>query len=227
MATPERSVALPVLPYPKLMLFDWHGTLVNTHSAMYQAIEEMLEQLDELDLVRHLLPEENARTADDEKLIRYIRIYRHLHPQVLAEQRISRTDIFEAIFGDNPEANAIAHKAYNDCYRHHYGQIEPFQDGMYEYLLYLKKLGIKLGVVTNRSREFLDPELACVEGGRWQNLFDVTLCGDEMIRYKPAPDAMQQAAQAVAEQADAHLWYICDSLTDMMSATRAGVTRVF
>ena len=175
-----------VLPLPKIMLFDWHGTLVDTHGAMYQAIEEMLAQLDELDLVRHLLPEEDAKTEDDEKLIRYIRIYRHLHPRVLAEQRISRTDVFDAIFGDNDEANQIAHKAYNDCYRNHYGSVKPFQDGMYEYLTYLKKLGIKIGVVTNRSREFLDPELACVEGGRWKDLFDVTLCGDEMPRYKPA-----------------------------------------
>ena len=220
----ENSV---LLPCPKLMLFDWHGTLVDTHQAMYQAIEEMLAQLDELDLVRHLLPEEDAKTEDDEKLIRYIRIYRHLHPRVLAEQRISRTDVFDAIFGDNDEANQIAHKAYNDCYRHHYGSVKPFQDGMYEYLIYLKKLGIKIGVVTNRSREFLDPELEMVEDGRWKDLFDVTLCGDEMQRYKPAPDAMLQAAKQLNLKADEHLWYVGDSVTDMMTATKAGVTRVF
>ena len=216
-----------VLPRPKVMLFDWHGTLVDTHSAMYAAIEEMLAQLDELDLVRHILPEEEAKTEDDEKLIRYIRIYRHLHPRVLAEKRISRTDVFEVLFGDNDEANAIAHKAYNDCYRHHYGSVKPFQAGMFEYLTYLKQLGIKIGVVTNRSREFLDPELAAVEGGRWYDLFDVTLCGDEMLRYKPAPDSMVQASKAVDELTDQHLWYVGDSVTDMMTATKAGVTRVF
>lgn len=216
-----------VLPFPKVMLFDWHGTLVNTHGAMYLAIEEMLAQLDELDLVRHILPETSAKTADDEKLIRYIRIYRHLHPRVLAEQRISRTDVFEVLFGDNPEANAIAHKAYNDCYRNHFGAVKPFQAGMFTYLSYLKSLGIKLGVVTNRSREFLEPELALVEDGRWQSLFDLTLCGDEMIRYKPAPDAIPQACAMVELIADQHTWYVGDSITDMMSATRAGVTSVF
>lgn len=216
-----------VLPYPKLMLFDWHGTLVDTHGAMYQAIEEMLSQLDELDLTRHILPETDAKTEDDEKLIRYIRIYRHLHPRVLAEQRISRTDVFEVLFGDNDVANAIAHKAYNDCYRNHYGSVKPFQAGMYEYLTYLKQLGIRIGVVTNRSREFLEPELASVEKGRWQGLFDITLCGDEMHRYKPAPDSMSQAASPLGLDADSHLWYIGDSVTDMMTATRARVTRVF
>ncbi|WP_415884118.1 HAD family hydrolase [Neptuniibacter sp. QD34_54] len=216
-----------VLPYPKLMLFDWHGTLVDTHGAMYQAIEEMLAQLDELNLTRHILPEEEAKTEDDEKLIRYIRIYRHLHPRVLAEQRISRTDVFEVLFGDNDKANAIAHKAYNNCYRNHYGSVKPFQAGMYEYLTYLKKLGIKIGVVTNRSREFLEPELEAVENGRWKELFDVTLCGDEMLHYKPAPSSMIQASKSVDELADQHLWYVGDSVTDMMTATKAGVTRVF
>lgn len=216
-----------VLPFPKVMLFDWHGTLVDTHGAMYQAIEEMLAQLDELDLVRHILPEEDAKTEDDEKLIRYIRIYRHLHPRVLAEQRISRTDVFEVLFGDNDEANAIAHKAYNDCYRNHYGSVKPFQAGMYEYLTYLKSLGIKIGVVTNRSREFLDPELECVEDGRWKNLFDVTLCGDEMLRYKPAKDSIEQASEATGTSTDKNVWYVGDSVTDMMTATKAGVTPVF
>lgn len=96
------------LPPPVLMLFDWHGTLVNTHQAMYRAVEEMLLQLEELDLIKHLLPEEQAKTEDDAKLLRYIRIFRNLHPRVLAEQRISRTDIFDALFGEhNVEAQMI------------------------------------------------------------------------------------------------------------------------
>lgn len=215
------------LPYPKVILFDWHGTLVDTHDAMYQAIEEMLSQLEELDLVRHILPEERAKTEDDEKLMRYIRIFRHLHPRVLAEQRISRTDIFDALFGDNDEANAIAHKAYDDCYQNHYGKVFPFQDGMYEYLCYLKKLGIKIGVVTNRSGYFLSHELASVDSGRWQNLFDTTLGGNDAPRYKPAPDGLEYAIERLGEKVDSHVWYVGDSLTDMITASKAQVTSVF
>ncbi|MEH6579796.1 MAG: HAD-IA family hydrolase [Amphritea sp.] len=215
------------LPYPKVMLFDWHGTLVDTHDAMYQAIEEMLSQLDELDLVRHILPEEQAKTEDDEKLVRYIRIFRHLHPRVLAEQRISRTDIFDVLFGDNEEANEIAHKAYDACYKNHYGKVFPFQDGVYEYLCYLKKLGIKIGVVTNRSSEFLAHELVNVDSGRWQNLFDFTLGGNEAPRYKPAPHGLEHAIEALGEAVDSHVWYVGDSLTDMITARKAGVTSVF
>ncbi|GGK68039.1 HAD family hydrolase [Amphritea balenae] len=221
------STAGATPPFPTVILFDWHGTLVDTHDAMYQAIEEMLAQLDELDLMRHILPEGQAKTEEDEKLIRYIRIFRHLHPKVLAEQRISRTDIFDVLFGDNDLANAIAHRAYDRCYHNHYGSVAPFQDGMHDYLCYLKKLGIKIGVVTNRSGEFLAPELAKVDNGRWQNLFDFTLGGDEAPRYKPAPHGLLHAIERLGETADTRVWYVGDSLTDMITASKANITSVF
>ncbi len=216
-----------ILPAPKVMLFDWHGTLVDTHQAMYQAIEEMLPQLEELDLVRHILPDDQAKSEADEKLVHYIRIFRHLHPRVLAEQRISRTDIFDALFGDNQQANDIAHKAYNLAYGRFAGTVLPFQEGMYEFLMYLKNFGVKLGVVTNRSREFLDQELSLVDGGRWQDIFEVTLCGNEAIRYKPAPDCLLQASEALNEVVDEHVWYVGDSVTDMVTARKAGNTSIF
>ncbi|MGB5831215.1 MAG: HAD-IA family hydrolase [Thiohalocapsa sp.] len=209
------------------MLFDWHGTLVNTNDAMYRAIEDMLPQLEELDLLRRMVPEDRARTEEDEKLLRYIRIFRHLHPRVLAERRVSRTDIFDALFGDNQEALAIAHGAYNRCYRRHYGDVYPFQDGIYDYLAYLKRLGIRLGIVTNRSREFFDGELALVDDGRWVALFDVTLCGDEASRYKPAPNSLQEATAALGRSPDRNVWYIGDTVSDMITARNAGLMSVF
>lgn len=215
------------LPTPKVLLFDWHGTLVDTNDAMYRAIEDMLPRLEELDLLRHMIPEDRARNEEDEKLLRYIRIFRHLHPRVLAERRISRTDIFDVLFGDNQAALDIAHKAYNDCYQRHYGEVEPFQNGIRDALRYLKQLGIGLGVVTNRSRRFLHGELAQVDHGHWVDLFDLTLCGDEASRYKPAPDSLYQAAAKLGEQPGPAIWYVGDTVSDMATAAAAGVTRVF
>ena len=214
-------------PVPKLILFDWHGTLVNTLDAMYATIEEMLPQLEELGLLEHLTPEDQAKTENDEKLIRYIRIFRHLHPRVLSERRISRTDIFDALFDDNVVAKDIAHKAYNNIYRRHYGTVTPFQEGIFDYLTYLKRVGIKLGVVTNRSREFLADELLWVDSGRWRDIFDITLCGDEAREYKPEPDGLLQAATMALGYVSEHVWYVGDSVTDMMTASRAGLTSVF
>lgn len=223
-------IAVPTTAPPAaadVILFDWHGTLVDTNDAMYRAIEDMLPQLEELELLRHLVPEDQARTEEDEKLVRYIRIFRHLHPRVLAERRVSRTDIFDALFGDNQAALAIAHSAYNACYRRHFGDVYPFQDGIYDYLCYFKRLGVRLGVVTNRSREFLNGELALVDQGRWAGLFEVTLCGDEARRYKPAPDSLHEALAAMGLRAASDVWYVGDTVSDMVTARTAGVTSVF
>jgi phosphoglycolate phosphatase len=128
------------LPAPSVLMFDWHGTLVDTHDAMFSAMEEMLPQLEDLGLVDRLLPEDKCRTSDDARLVRYIRIFRRLHPRILAERRVSRTDIFNAIFGDDKDAKLVAHKAYNDCYRKYFGKVRPFQQGAYEYLTAMKEM---------------------------------------------------------------------------------------
>ncbi len=215
------------LPPPKVILFDWHGTLVDTLDAMYQTMEEMLPQLEELDLVRRLVPETHCKTANDAKLVRYIRIFRRLHPRILAERRVSRTEIFNAIFATDTEARRIAHRAYNQCYRSHYGDVKPFQDGIYDYLLALHQLGIKLGVATNRSREFLDCELQRVDAGRWSGLLDVTVCADDVTHYKPDPDVIYQALRSLQIPATPFVWYVGDSHTDMLTAYNAGVSPVF
>ncbi len=215
------------LPRPHTILFDWHGTLVNTLDAMYQAIEDMLPQLEELGLVDRLVPETAARSSDDEKLIRYIRIFRKLHPRVLAERRVSRTEIFDALFGDDEAARAIAHRAYNRSYRNFYGEVYPYQQGITAYLGALQQVGIKVGVATNRSREFFDNELTQLEGGRWQALIQASRCGDEAANYKPAPDVLWECCDALGQSADPGAWYVGDSITDMITARHAGLTPVF
>lgn len=215
------------LAVPSAMLFDWHGTLVDTHDAMFSAMEDMLPQLEDLGLVDHLLPEDQCSNADDARLVRYIRIFRRLHPRILAERRVSRTDIFNAIFGDNIEAKSIAHEAYNQCYRKYFGQVKPFQEGVYEYMRACRDLGIKLVVATNRNREFLDTELATLEDGRWRELFDATVCADDVVHYKPDPEVLVSGAGKVDLETGADVWYVGDGYTDMVTANNAGVTPVF
>jgi phosphoglycolate phosphatase len=215
------------LTLPAAILFDWHGTLVNTLDAMYQAIEDMLPQLEELGLIDRLVAETDAASADDEKLIRYIRIFRKLHPRVLAERRVSRTEIFDALFGDNEQARTIAHKAYNESYRKFYGEVFPYQDGIFEYLDYLTGIGIPMGVATNRSREFFANELATLEGGSWQRFFATSCCGDEAGRHKPAPDILRYCCQQLGLPADAQVWYVGDNITDIITARAAGLTPIF
>ena len=221
----EHRIAL--LPRPSVILFDWHGTLVNTLDAMYSAIEDMLRHLEELDLVARLAPEGSSRTPEDAKLVRYIRIFRTMHPKILAERRVSRTDIFDALFAHDPEALALAHAAYDQSYRKYFGQVSPFQEGVRAHVEALKSLGIRVGVATNRSREFLREELAGLEDGTWRELFETTVCGDEVRHRKPAPDVLLQALANLGVPAGPHVWYVGDSLADVTTARGAGVTPVF
>ena len=194
---------------------------------MFSAMEEMLPQLEDLGLVDRLLPEDKCRTSDDARLVRYIRILRRLHPRILAERRVSRTDIFNAIFGDDKDAKLIAHKAYNDCYRKYFGKVRPFQQGAYEYLTAMKEMGIQLAVSTNRNREFLDKELSMVDEGRWSNLFDATVCADDVTEYKPDPEVITRVLEKLGLPVDEQAWYVGDSYVDMLTANRAGVSGVF
>jgi len=218
---------LPSLSTPTTVLFDWHGTLVDTLDAMFDAMEEMLPQLEDLNLVSRLQPEELCRNQNDIKLVRYIRIFRRLHPKILAERRVSRTDIFNAIFGDDLGAKKVAHEAYNKCYRRHFGKVHPFQDGIGCYLGALKKLGLKLGIATNRSREFLDYELQLVDEGEWAGLIDTTVCADDVAHYKPAPDIIYSALSSIDKKPGADCWYVGDGYLDIVTACEAGVTAIF
>ncbi|MFT5032086.1 MAG: phosphoglycolate phosphatase [Bermanella sp.] len=216
---------------PKLILFDWHGTLVDTTDAMFDAMGDMLPLLEDLALVGELLPESECANEDDARLVRYIRIFRRLHPRILAERRVSRTEIFNAVFGKNRKAKRIAHEAYNRCYRNHFGKVKPFQDGVFEYLSALKNLGVRLGVATNRSREFFDYELATVDGGRWARLFATTVCADDVSDYKPDPEMLRRAMADVGYSPGAgaaeDVWYVADSLVDMQTAHNAGIAGLF
>jgi phosphoglycolate phosphatase len=91
----------------------------------------------------------------------------------------------------------------------------------------LRRRGIRLGVLSNRDREFLDNEIAAVEEGRWTDLFDTVVGGDDTVRRKPAPDPIYRALDNLHAPADGHAWYAGDSTTDTVAAREAGITNVF
>jgi phosphoglycolate phosphatase len=216
-----------VLQRPELLVFDWHGTLVNTLATMYKAVDDLLRRLDDLDLVRRLTPEGQSQTEDDAKLVRYIRIFRRLPPKTLAERRVSRTDIFNAIFGADRDAIARAHAAYDEGYRSRSGHVRPIQRGVLECLLALKAQGVQLAVATNRSRRFFDAELRVVDGGRWRDVFGATVCGDEEATRKPAPDVLLQVMNKLGVTPGPTTWYVGDSVADVTATRHAGITPIF
>ena len=194
---------------------------------MYHAVDDALPQLAGLGLVERLVHPEDSKNEDDRKLIAYVRANYKLHPKIKAARKISRTDIFEVLFGRDEEAKRIAHEAFNNCYRRYYGRVEPFEPGVRAMLEALRRLGIRTGVLSNRDREFLEHELRAIEGSGWLHLFDTVVAGDDAARRKPAPDPIEKALANLAAACDDHAWYVGDSTTDTVSAKRAGVVSVF
>lgn len=216
-----------VLTPPRVILFDWHATLVDTRDAMYHAVDDMLPRLDELGLTARLVADGRSKTAEDARLVQYVRAHRRLHPKIKAARRISRTDIFEVLFGADEQAKRVAHGAFNDCYRKHYGEVQPFEGNERDMLLELREFDLKIGILTNREREFLDHELTIIEGGSWVGLFDTVVCGGDTARHKPAPDPVLKALDDLGVAPGPDSWYVGDSTTDVVAANRAGITSVF
>ncbi|HTN34158.1 MAG TPA: HAD family hydrolase, partial [Marinobacter sp.] len=210
-----------------VVLFDWHATLVDTLDAMYHAVDDMLPDFHKLNLMQRMVAPEDSKTPEDARLVAYVREFAQLHPKVKADRKISRTDIFEVLFGDDQEAKQIAHKAFNHHYRNHYGTVNAFEPKVRDVLAGLPRLNIQVGVITNRDREFFEHELAAVEETGWADLFDVNVCGDDTLLRKPHPDQLLLAVQKLDYPPDPSVWYVGDSTTDVIAAKRAGMTSVF
>ncbi|MEM7541103.1 MAG: HAD family hydrolase [Pseudomonadota bacterium] len=211
---------------PTIVLFDWHATLVDTLDAMYHALDEALPSFEALGLSARMVKPEESRTTDDASLVAFVREHARLHPRIKAERKISRTDIFEVLFGADDEAKQIAHKAFNERYRNHFGEVHPFEGGERDILEELHTFDVKIGVLTNREREFFEHEISVVEDGSWVGLFDTAVCGGDTYWRKPNPEPILKALANLEESPGLHCWYVGDSSTDVAAAKRAGCTAV-
>ena len=215
------------LTRPRAIIFDWHATLVDTFDAMYHAIDDVLHKFHRLGLLKRMVDPVNSKNIEDAKLVEYVRTYKKLHPKVAAEQKVSRTDIFEVLFDQDEDAKEIAHIEFNKCYRDHFGEIHPIEEGVYEMLEELRAMDIKLGVMTNRDREFLTREINIIQVTGWTHLFETVVCGDDVINRKPAPDPILKTVENLGMNPGLDCWYVGDSSTDTVSAKSAGVTSIF
>jgi phosphoglycolate phosphatase len=223
----HRPAAAPALTEPRVILFDWHATLVDTMDAMYYALDEVLPKLVQLKLIDRLVPEGKSKTAEDAKLVRYVREHNKLHPKIKAQRAISRTDIFEVLFGRDDEAKKIAHREFDKQYARYFGPVRPLEADARNQMNALKAMGIRLGVLTNRKRRFLAHEIYTVDSTGWHELFETMVCGDDVKHHKPHPDLILKALLDLDQPVDTRCWYVGDSTTDVVAAKRAGVTAVF
>jgi pyrophosphatase PpaX len=95
-------------------------------------------------------------------------------------------------------------------------------DGILQLLHSLQTSGVKLGLVTSKSRYTTQMafDLTGIEC-----YFDATICADESPRNKPSPDPILLCLQRLEVEVD-EAAYVGDSPADMQAARAAGVEAV-
>jgi phosphoglycolate phosphatase len=218
---------MPRLAAPRAILFDWHGTLADTFEAMYHAVDDILPMLGELGLEERLVPPGASRLPEHEALVAHVRCQGRLPAEVKDARRISRTEIFEILFGGDQAAKSLAHGIYDEAYARHFSEVRPFERGVPEMLGALRSAGLATGMLTNRQRGLFTRELSSIDGTGWDALFDVVVCGNDVERRKPAPDMVRRALAGLGVPAGPEIWFVGDSTTDTVAAKDAGITAVY
>lgn len=87
-------------------------------------------------------------------------------------------------------------------------------------LLELKKLGVKVGLVTNKSR---NPTYVCLDAVNLSDVFDTMVCYDDVPVGKPNPEGILRALKELGADDLQEALYVGDNALDLESANNAGI----
>lgn len=100
--------------------------------------------------------------------------------------------------------------------------VKAYEDSR-EVLLNLKKLGYKLGVVTNKSS---DPARYCLRLLNFEDIFDVCIGYNDVKVGKPDPEGILKAIELLGEKDVKKAIYVGDNKVDIVSAENAGIDNI-
>lgn len=182
------------LATPKAVLFDWDGTLVNSVGALTHG---------------HNL------TRDAMNLPRIS------ETDFLPHMGRPRDDVYASLYGNRAE-EAKTHFAifYAATHTQHMTEIE----GAGELLKTLYQNKITMGVVTNKQRKFVAPEISHMG---WNAYFSVFISADDVIKAKPAPNGIFLASEKLGLRASENIYFVGDSDNDLGAAYDAGCHALF
>lgn len=179
--------------------------------------------------MRAVLWDMDGTLVDSEKLwdVGIQELYRRHGRELSAEVRAttiggSSETVMQIVYADlglEPDPTDIAQTA--DWLHDYVGELFetglPWCEGAREMLDALAAEGVTMALVTNTRRGLTDKALNSI--GR--DYFTVTVCGDEVLAGKPAPDPYLRAAELL-ELEPAHCLAIEDSVTGTTAAEAAG-----
>jgi phosphoglycolate phosphatase/pyrophosphatase PpaX len=174
------------------VLWDLDGTLISTKQLYIEAYSRALRPYMKRDIT-----EQDVRSVPVMSELRFLR--------ALA------ADDYDAALAD-------FQRHYAELHHTHFGGI---YDGIEETLAQLRQRGLKLGIVTGKSRSSWEVSSATAQLGQ----FDVIVLDDDVAEPKPHPQGLLIALRELEVEA-ASAVYIGDSLGDMRAANAAQLTPV-
>lgn len=111
----------------------------------------------------------------------------------------------------------------DDLWVHHYGeQIAQPVAGAQETINELKRKGYRLGVVSSGTECRVVRE---VRELRFENIFEIVICNEQMTNKKPHPEGLEMALRSLGSQCK-HAAYVGDSPEDIEMGKRANMLTV-
>lgn len=175
---------------PSAVLFDLDGTLVDSLQLYFECYRRALEPI----MGRLLSVEE-----------------------ILAMKPRSEVRLLEACVAEERRAETL-----EDFYRHYAALHDELYGGLYdgvpEMLATLRAAGLRLGIVTGKSRRAWEITHDPAAFGEW----DVVVVDDDVRAPKPDPHGLQIALETLGVRAEDAV-YFGDTMGDVLAANAAGM----
>jgi phosphoglycolate phosphatase len=182
--------------YPKAVLFDLDGTLLDSAPDMVAAIDAM-------------------RTARGQPPMSLEALRPHVSKGARAMVKAAFPDVFE-------EERERWIPEFLDCYQRALGRHGALFDGVDAMLVALENAGCVWGIVTNKP-EYLARQMMPVLG--WEQRCAVLIGGDTLSARKPDPLPLIVAAERIGVAPEACV-YVGDDERDIIAARAAGMPSV-
>ena len=183
-------------------IFDLDGTLIDSFEPYFMITEEILKRLKVPPVARNVLLQQMKDGMGG---------WRDLFP---SESESRKKQLAQ-------EAGTLYKKLAPSMFRENLKMIP----GVAETLKQIAAKGIKIGLVTLTHLQYLDDKLYPLKNVGVADLIDVSICIEDTLRVKPAPDSLLKCAERMNVSPDTSV-YIGDSDIDIQAGRAAGMKTI-
>jgi HAD superfamily hydrolase (TIGR01662 family) len=184
------------------VIFDLDGTLIDSIDIYFTIVEKALERLKLPPVSRNTI----LAAAESEDFNWEL---------ILPQEALSRKDkIIDKAWG---VINEIAPRMFED-------QMELIQ-GADTIVENLSSNGLKIGLVTSSQKQYLEIKMQPLKQAGVEELFEVIITTDDVLKRKPAPDPLITCAQQL-DMRPGNCVYIGDTATDIKAGKAAGMRTI-